>query len=78
MRTTIRLDDALLAEAKRLAMESGQTLTSLMEDALRARLAMRANASKRKRVRLTTVDGRGASGLDLDDSASLLEHMERE
>jgi Arc/MetJ family transcription regulator len=34
MRTTIRLDDQLLAEAKRYASESGRTLTGLIEDAL--------------------------------------------
>ena len=35
MRTTIRLDDRLLAEAKQYAAESGRTLTGLIEDALR-------------------------------------------
>lgn len=35
MRTTVRLDPQLLGEAKRMAAETGKTLTSIIEDALR-------------------------------------------
>jgi predicted transcriptional regulator len=35
MRTTIRLDPHLLAEAKKLAAASGRTLTAVIEEALR-------------------------------------------
>jgi hypothetical protein len=35
MRTTIRLNERLLAEAKKYAAESGRTLTSVLEDELR-------------------------------------------
>lgn len=35
MRPTIRLDDQLLKEAKQLAAQSGRSLTSVIEDALR-------------------------------------------
>ncbi len=77
MRTTIRLDAALLAEAKKLAAETDQTLTSIIEDALRERLARR-KARPRARARLTTFRGDGlAPGVDLDDSRSLQEVMER-
>jgi len=38
MRTTLNLPDALLREAKDRARNEGRTLTSLMEEALRARL----------------------------------------
>lgn len=41
MRTTIRLDEKLLKEAKRQAAESGMTLTAIIEDSLRERLARR-------------------------------------
>ena len=37
-RTTIRLDDQLLKEAKRLAADLGTTLTAVIEESLRARL----------------------------------------
>jgi hypothetical protein len=78
MRTTIRLDDRLLAEAKQWAAESGWTLTAVFEDALRAALARRKAATKCERVRLIT-GGEGGlrPGVDLDNTAELLEIMER-
>lgn len=77
MRTTIRLDDHLLREAKKLAADTGRTLTDLIESALREVLARRRKAKPRARVRLTTVGGRGVQrGVDLDDTASLLDLME--
>ena len=77
MRTTIRLDDRLLAEAKKYAAESGRTLTAVLSDALRETLARRQAPGKHKAVRLRTVKGNGVRpGVDLDDSASLLEHLE--
>ncbi len=41
MRTTIRLDENLLADAKQFANERGQSLTGLIEDALRRIMAQR-------------------------------------
>jgi len=77
MRTTVRLDERLLVEAKKYAAESGRTLTSILEDALRETLARRRARGKRKPVRLKTMKGDGVRpGVDLDDSASLLDLME--
>ncbi len=77
MRTTVRLDERLLREAKRLAAESGQTLTSILEDALREMLARRRAGQRSKPVRLKTVKGGGVQpGVDLDDSAALLDYMD--
>ncbi len=77
MRTTVRLDARVLAEAKKLAAETHQTLTAIIEDALRERLARR-KARPRSGVRLTTFRGDGlAAGVDLDDSAALQDVMER-
>ncbi|HLC30926.1 MAG TPA: type II toxin-antitoxin system VapB family antitoxin [Dehalococcoidia bacterium] len=76
MRTTIRLDDQLLREAKSLAAETGGTLTSVIEDALRETLARRSHQAEREPVRLPTMPGRLLPGVDLDDSASLLDLME--
>lgn len=77
MRTTVRLDERLLAEAKKYAAESGRTLTSILEDALRETLARRRTRPRAKPLRLKTVKGNGVRpGVDLDDSASLLELME--
>jgi len=77
MRTTVRLNDRLLAEAKKHAAASGKTLTSLLEDALRETLARRRGRARSRRVRLKTVKGGGVRpGVDLDDSAALLDVME--
>ncbi len=77
MRTTIRIDDTLLAEVKRLAARTGRSLTVVVEDALREVLSRQADAAPRATVHLTTVGGQGLlPGVDLDDSAALLELME--
>lgn len=77
MRTTVRLDEHLLSEAKKFAAESGRTLTAVIEDALRDTLARRAPRPKRVHVRLKTFKGNGLwPGVDLDDSAALLDAME--
>ena len=77
MRTTIRLDDDLLREAKRVAAESGKTLTALIADALRETLARRARGIPRERIRLITEPGWGLRpGVDIDSSAALLDLME--
>ena len=77
MRTTIRLDDQLLAEAKQLAARTGKTLTSVIEDALREMLTRQQKATERRPVRLPTASGNGLQpGVDLDDSAALLDLMD--
>ena len=77
MRTTIRLDDTLMKHAKQLAAASGRTLTSVIEEALRLYLSPKGETRSRRKVRLKTCGGRGLQpGVDLDDSASLLELMD--
>lgn len=79
MRTTIRLNERLLQEAKRHALETGRTLTALIEDALREALARARYGGSRKVMHLETYRGGGLQpGVDLDDSASLLGLMERD
>ncbi len=77
MRTTIRINDQLLNEAKQLAARSGKSLTSIIEDALRESLARQRGSVKRERVRLVTFSGKGLlPGVDLDDTAALQDVME--
>lgn len=77
MRTTIRLDDGLLAAAKERAAKTGRTLTAIFEDALRAFLARESVTRKQGRVKLPTYAGGGTRpGVDLDNSADLLDLME--
>ncbi|MEO8055489.1 MAG: ribbon-helix-helix protein, CopG family [Acidobacteriota bacterium] len=79
MRTTILLPDSLFRETKAAAAASGRTVTALIEDALRERLARRSPGGKRpSRARLpVSRRKRGLRpGIDLDDSGALLEVMD--
>jgi hypothetical protein len=77
MRTTVRLHEPLLAEAKKYAAETGKTLTAVIEDALRETLARRKQPTKMRRVRLPTfAGGKLQPGVDLDDNSALLDLME--
>lgn len=73
MRTTIRLDERLLRQAKELAARERRTLTAVIDDALRQLLARAAAArGPRSPVQLVTFRGAGVrAGVDLDDSAAL-------
>jgi hypothetical protein len=78
MRTTVRLDDRLLEQAKREARRRGETLTSLIERGLRLALVNPQQAKRRARVELPVCRAGGGPrpGVDLDDSAALLEILE--
>lgn len=77
MRTTVRIDDRLLREAKQFAARNGRTLTAVIEDALRQLLSRREPPGERRPFRIHPFKGTGlAPGVDLDDSARLLDRME--
>lgn len=77
MRTTVRLDPQLLAQAKQVAARTGRTLTAVIEDALRAALANAKRSRKRPPPDLPTFRGDGLQpGVDLDDTAALLNLMD--
>jgi hypothetical protein len=77
MRTTLRLNDELLVQAKEAAEESGRTLSAFVEDALRLVLASKARQPKRRRVRLPSSGGGGLRpGVNLDSTAELLDIMD--
>ena len=68
MRTTVRLPQDLLNRAKRKAAAEGRTLTSLIEDGLRAVVDERPKAAKRRRVvlpRVSKATGGLLPGVDL-------------
>jgi hypothetical protein len=76
MRTTVRLNDDLLAAAKQRAAADHTTLTALIEDSLRLTLALRPmKASKRLEVK-PLGDAVTLPGVDLDDSVSLRDLMD--
>jgi len=76
MRTTIRLPDDLLAEAKRHAAETQRSLTAVIEDALREALSRCPEPSRLMGTRLPTFAGDGVlPGVQLDASSQLLDLM---
>lgn len=77
MRTTLQLNDELLAQAKRHAERTGKTLAAVIEDALRDALDKQPMPSTNTLIKLTTFSGRGLQpGIDLNNSADLLTRME--
>jgi plasmid stability protein len=77
MRTTVSLDDDLFREIKIVAAESGRTMNEVVQDALREALARRKRPGPIERVRLPVSKGGVLlPGIDLDDSAALLDMME--
>jgi hypothetical protein len=77
MRTTIRLDDDLLRKTRALAAQTGRTLTAVIEDALREALARQRDRQAQPQISLPTFKGNGLRpGVDLDDTAGLLDIMD--
>jgi len=68
MRTTINLDDALLAEAKQVAARTGRSLDAVVEDAVRESLHRRRRTARRAVELPTFGEGGVQPGVDLDDS----------
>ena len=77
-RTTVRLEDALLDQAKQEAARRGETLTGLIEQGLRLVLVQPRSTPRRRRVILPVCSAGGGvlPGIDLNDSASLLDIMD--
>jgi hypothetical protein len=76
MRTTIDINDRLLAAARRRAAEDGITLTAFIEHALAACLTRRPAAAKPYRLTWKTHRGRTLPGVDVADRDRLFEQME--
>lgn len=76
MRTTVTIDDALLAEAKIMAARDNRRLGDVIDDALRRLLAERGSAERPERWVLPT-SGRGGlrPGIDLLDKEGLAETL---
>jgi hypothetical protein len=77
VQTTIQLDDALLAQATKLAREKGCDLSQLIEETLRDKIALEPPVAAQPFLRLTTFGGEGfRPEVDLNNSAALLSVME--
>lgn len=77
MRTTVRLDDKLLSDAKKLALDTGRTFAEVVEDALRVALAQTREKKRGKCIKLHTFRGNGLQpGVDLNNNAALSDLMD--
>jgi hypothetical protein len=78
MRTTVRLDDGLLEQAKAAARQRHRTVTSLIEEGLRLVLTNETPVARRTRVVLPVSRETGGvlPRVDLNNSAGLLDLME--
>ena len=72
MKTTLHVDDRLIREAKARAARDGETLTRLIERALRDYL----RTARDFRTELLTKRGPAVAGVDLDDRGLLYEMMD--
>lgn len=77
MKTTLDLNDQLLADAKALAAQQRTSLTRLIEEGLQLRIRAQASAPKRRRVRLPAYKGRGGlvAGVNPLSNKALLEAL---
>jgi hypothetical protein len=80
MRTTVRLPDHLMIQAKKEAQRRGKTLTALIEQGLRLVLAQPPNPKQRKWISLPVSDATGGlrPGVDLNNSADLWDLMDED
>lgn len=74
MRTTLTIDDDVYRQAKAIAATTGRSVGSVVEEALRLLLA-RASHEATSVGPLPVSPGTPRPGVDLDDSADLLEVM---
>ena len=78
MKTTLDLNDQLLADAKALAAQQRTSLTRLIEEGLQLRLRAKTDSGKRGRVRLPVFNGRGGlvEGVNPLSDKALLEALD--
>ena len=77
MKTTLDLNDQLLADAKALAAQQRTSLTRVIEEGLQLRLRAKAAATKQRRVHLPVFKGRGGmvAGVNPLSNKALLEAL---
>ena len=76
MKTTLNFDDRLIRDAKSEAAARGETLTSLIEQALRAFLRRPAGRKTPFRLTLLTKSGQPVAGINWDDRDSICGRIE--
>ena len=77
MKITLNLNDQILGQARDLAARDGITLTRLVEDALRERLAIAQHSRDRFRMQLKTIKGDQPPNVDIDNRDALYDVMDQ-
>jgi hypothetical protein len=77
MKTTLDINDQLLADAKALAAQQRTSLTRLIEEGLQLRLRAQAAPARQRAARLPVFKGRGGlvAGVDPLSNKSLLDAL---
>ncbi len=77
MKTTLDIDDRLLADAKALAANQRTSLTRLIEEGLHLRLRARPGGDRSVRPKLPLLEGRGGlvAGVDPLSNKALLDAL---
>lgn len=79
MRTTIRIDDRLFTELKKLAAVEGRTLAAVIEDALREALSRRERQLSGAPFSLPTFGGSGlAPGVTVETMRDAIDQEDEE
>jgi len=77
MRTTLNIPDKVLREARIRAAECHESLTEYITEAIQKSLQVDARETKPVVYKIPTFRGKGLrSGVDLDDTSSLLDTMD--
>ncbi|MGD1073151.1 MAG: DUF2191 domain-containing protein [Bryobacteraceae bacterium] len=78
LRTTVRLEESLLEQAKAEAARRNKTLTALIEEGLRLALVNPRTPVRRKKASLPVSRQTGGTraGVDINNSAGLLDILE--
>ena len=76
MRTTISIDYDVLRTAKQRAADEGRTLSELVTEALRERLARRRVAGEERYVAVTSGEGGPLPGIDITNNAAVRDVMD--
>lgn len=76
MRTTLNIDDGVMRDLKRRAAETGRSLTSLIEEAIRSLLDRQTQPEPDYRLRWMIVEGGARPGINLSDRDALIDLMD--
>lgn len=77
MKTTLNINDQLLADAKALAAQQRTSLTRLIEEGLQLRLRTKSDTAQRRKISLPVFKGRGGlmAGVDPLSNKALLDAL---